>query len=161
MFAALSHTFLKKAELCLKKKKTSLCLIDLVFRARGTYICFMSRQKERVRAGDTETESLARRTKPAAKGHRELRKTKSCQFPHQLQLISSPRETGLPQSSEMALLELWSRGISPDLFSAWRTDGCLLFGDYIFSAQRHPEVQEQPIVVRNTRAVYSSVGVDC
>lgn len=94
MFAALSHTFLKKAELCLKKKN-SLCLIDLVFRARGTYICFMSRQKERVRAGDTETESLARRTKPAAKGHRELRKTKSCQFPHQLQLISKPTRDGI------------------------------------------------------------------
>lgn len=142
MFAALSQTFLKKAELCLKKK--NLCLIDLVFRARRTYICFMSSQKERVRAGDTETESLAIRTKPAAKGHRELRKTKSCQFPHQLQLISNPRETGLPQSSEMALLELWSRGISPDLFSAWRTDGCLLFGDYIFSAQRHPKFRSNP-----------------
>lgn len=32
--------------------KTALCLIDLVFRARGTYIGLMSRQKE---WGDAET----------------------------------------------------------------------------------------------------------
>lgn len=40
----------------------------------------------------------------------ELRKTKSCQFPRQLQPLSNPRETGLSQSSEMALLGLWSWG---------------------------------------------------
>lgn len=90
--------------------KTMRGLIDLVFRTRGTYICLMSSQKERMRMGNTETESLARRTKPAARGHVELRKTKSCQFPRQLQLISNPRETGLSQPSEMALLELWSWG---------------------------------------------------
>lgn len=44
-------TFLKK----LNCVKTMLCLIDLVFRARGTYICLMSSQKERMRVGDTET----------------------------------------------------------------------------------------------------------
>lgn len=36
------------------------------------------------------------------------RKTKSCQFPHQLQAVANPRESKLPQPSEMALLELWS-----------------------------------------------------
>lgn len=36
------------------------------------------------------------------------RKTKSCQFPHQLQPVANPRESKLPQPSEMALLELWS-----------------------------------------------------
>lgn len=127
-----------------------MCLIDLVFRARGTYICFMSSQKEPARTGAIETESLAVRTKPAAKGHR-VEETKSCQFPHQLQLISSPRETALPQPSETALLELWGWGISPDLFSAWRTDWCLLFGDYIFSAQSHPKFRNNPSLSETLR----------